>query len=149
MKFQVGDCVQFKAPNGSVGRVTEIQAERIYVEWVYGRDITNEVMTGNSVCREGELVEVSLFLYTQYRNKKGFGKPDPKDATIERLDNEVSLIGRELDDAWKATGIAGAVRGMVSLADVCAARRIEREEDRLEIARLKNEIKELRSQWRV
>jgi len=55
----------------------------------------------------------------------------------------VDELRAEVDETWKATGCAGAVRGMVPLAEVVAAQRQDRNELRAEVASLREALQEI------
>jgi hypothetical protein len=54
-------------------------------------------------------------------------------------------VQTELDAAWEATGVAGAVRGMVALAEVVTDFRKGRDAARAEVARLEAQIASARA----
>lgn len=79
--FAVGDYVRFDAPNGSTGKVVfaddhAAACPRVVVEWVYGRDVHNEVMTGCSTyykTAKYELKKITQAEYEAVRDRIGFG----------------------------------------------------------------------------
>ena len=81
MTFKVGDPVKFNHPEGSVGRVTAVRGDGpfktrpgYYVEWVYGRDVKGDRMTGRSLEDDDSLVLITEDAVKATEERKGWGE---------------------------------------------------------------------------
>lgn len=89
-KFAKGDYVRFGHPAGSIGQVESIhpQGHRIYVLWVYGRDVAGNVMSATSGCDPLELEPITEAEYIERRDRKGFGGQTQEWDDAERLQTQ-------------------------------------------------------------
>lgn len=74
--MKIGDFVKYKASNGSTGKIVgkhDVTPDHYYVEWIFGKNINNEIMKSLATCSEFEVNIINEENYLKIYNRKGFG----------------------------------------------------------------------------
>lgn len=75
LKFKKGDFVKYNHPNGSIGKIEDLNHYGgYYVRWTHGRDVNgDEIKSGLSSCEDRDLVKISKETYIKARDGRAFG----------------------------------------------------------------------------
>jgi hypothetical protein len=72
--MNIGTCVQFRVPNGSVGRIEALRNydDGFYVRWYYGLDLRGAQITDRASIARRDLVEIPESTFYAYINQRAW-----------------------------------------------------------------------------